>query len=72
MDKIRLLVPNKPHLAMHVLQKVYDEARFQTRMIDDKLISYYWLAAQIITNFSENLPYSKICEFLLLTWRIGF
>ena len=60
-QKVRGMVGGKPHIAMHVLQKVYEEAEFLTKKkVDEKMLSYYWLAANIISNFSEHIPFSKI------------
>ncbi len=56
------MIVNKKHIAMHILQKIYEEANFtvQTKKIDDKMISYCWLAAGIIDNFNDAIPFSKI------------
>lgn len=56
------MIANKKHIAMHILQKIYEEANFtvQAKKIDDKMISYCWLAAGIIDNFHEAIPFSKI------------
>lgn len=36
------------------------------------MISYCWLASGIIENFFDALPYSKIAEYLLKSWRVSF
>lgn len=47
-EKIRQMIVNKKHIAMHALQKIYEEADFRNRKIDDKMLSYCWLANGII------------------------
>lgn len=54
------MIASKPHVAMHVLQKVYESAGFQKKKMDDKMLSYFWLAANIIENFSNHIPFSKM------------
>lgn len=67
------MVGSKPHMAMHMLQKIFEVAGFESKKkVDDKMLSYYWLGANVIENFSSHIPFSKISEFLLLTWRVRF
>lgn len=45
------MIVNKKHIAMHALQKIYEEADFRNKKLDEKMLSYCWLACGIIETF---------------------
>ncbi len=60
----------KPHLPLHILEKIFELANFKNNKPSDKTLSYYWLAANLITTFSTLIPTNIVCEWLVLTWDI--
>lgn len=69
-ENIRRILDKKPHIPLHVLQKILELANFKNNKISEKILSYYWLAANIIQTFSNHIPTNLICEFLVFTWGI--
>jgi hypothetical protein len=67
---MRKVVDKKPHLPLHILEKIFELANFKHRKMSERTLSYYWLTANIITTFATLVPTNVICEFLVLTWDI--
>lgn len=67
---MRKTIDKKPHLPTHILQKIFEFANFKTSKVSEKLLSYYWLGAQIITSFPTLIPTNQISEFLVVTWSL--
>jgi hypothetical protein len=69
-ETLRKIVEKKPHLPLHVLQRILELGNFSSSKSSEKVLSYYWLGATLIAAFAALLPTNLICEFLVFTWAI--
>lgn len=69
-ETLRKIVEKKPHLPLHILQKVLELANFKHAKLSSKLLSYYWLGTNLITTFAHLIPTNLICEFFVFTWGV--
>ena len=60
-EVIRKVVDKKPHLPLHILEKIFELANFKNSKPSDKTLSYYWLAANLITSFPTLIPTNLVC-----------
>jgi hypothetical protein len=58
---LRKIVDKKPHLPLHILQKILELANFKNIKANEKLLSYYWLGTNVITTFTHLIPTNLIC-----------
>lgn len=69
-ESIRRVVEKKSHIPMHILTKILEHGNFNHSKVNEKILSYYWLGANVIQSFSQLIPTNLICEFLVYTWSV--